>query len=260
MNENLTPSQVASQLSYFAKAHNIESLFLVGDFCWQLHFNQLKNVKQLEVCSAFDEQTIILGKLFGTEILHSDSEVDEELNTVTIPFGDNSIQFQGYSTQAYMHNAEIKKWMQENKIENLPLTNNIYGRIFTINALVYSLFHEKIYDPTKMGQDAISRHEIKSILPPELLIKYDPESILEVLKLMIEYDFHLDAELRETIKNGLAGLVKSVSKERIKEEILSFLKIDAEKTLEAIKKCGLENLLLSEEVRDYLGDYYEEHG
>ena len=260
MNENLTIAQVASQLSYFTKAHNIESLFLVGDFCWHLHLNQLDKVKQLEVCSAFEEQTIILGRLFGTEILHSDSDVDEELNTVTIPFGKSSIQFQGYSTKAYMHNAEMKNWMQENRIENLPIINNIYGRQFTLNSLAYSLFHEKIYDPTKFGVESISRKEIKSLLPPELLIKYDPESILEAMTLAVKYEFHFDSDLQNAIKEGSGALIKFVSSERIKQTIIGILSIDAEKTLKIIEKCGLENLLMSEEAKKYLGDYYEKNG
>jgi hypothetical protein len=258
MNKNPSISDLASKLSYFTKTHNIESLFIVGEFCRYLHFSQLQDMKQIEVCSAFEDQTIILGRLFGTEVLHSDVEIDEELNTVTIPFGDKSVQFQGYSTQAYMHNAEIKQWMSDNCIEYLPLINNIYGGRFTINALVYSLFHEKIYDPTKLGSEDLSQKKIKSLLPPELLVKYDPESILEAINLIMKYDFHLDSDLRNAIEAGSGALVKSVSKERIRQEIVGILSIDTEKALETIKKCGLENLLLSEEVKKYLGDYYEE--
>jgi len=260
MEEKTSIINVASKLSYFAKTYNIESLFIVGEFCRYLYLNQLRDIDKLEICSTFEDQTITFGKLFATEILHSDVEIDEELNTVTIPIGDKYAQFQGYSTKAYMHNAEIKLWIEKNNIEYLPLTNNIYGRKFTINALVYSLFHEKIYDPTKFGVESISRKEIKSLLPPELLIKYDPESILEAMTLAVKYEFHFDSNLQNAIKEGSGVLIKSVSSERIKQAIIGILSIDVEKTLKIIEKCGLENLLMSEEAKKYLGDYYEENG
>ena len=76
----------------------------------------------------------------------------------------------------------------------------------------------------------------------------------------MKYEFHFDSDLQNAIKEGSGVLIKSVSSERIKQAIIGILSIDAEKTLKIIEKCGLENLLMSEEAKEYLGDYYEKNG
>ena len=260
MDENFNAIHVANQLSAFCKTYSLESLFIVGEFCRYLHANKLQDLERIEVCSAFEDQVIILGRLFSTEIMHRDADIDEDNNTVTIVFGDNSIQFQGYSTRKYLRNAEIKQWFQDNRIPDLPLMNNIYSGRFTFNALIYSPIHEKIYDPLKVGVEDLSKKIIRSILPPDLLIKYDPEAILETMNLAMEEDFHIDSSLKSAIKKQSDVLVKCLSRDTIRKELLAILGINTEKALKVVEECGLENLLLSEEVKDYLGDYYEENG
>ena len=163
------------------------------------------------------------------------------------------IIFQSHSTNLYMYNQEIKTWMQQNKLEDIPLMNNIYGRDFTMNSIIYSIYHENFYDPINRAIHDFERRTVCSVLPANLLIKYSPISALKAIQSALIYDFHIDSELRIAIKtDGYNNLLKSLSEDIIVKEIVDILKINAEKGLEMLKNLGLERILRSEGIKRYL--------
>jgi tRNA nucleotidyltransferase/poly(A) polymerase len=257
INKQLVVKEVVSKLSYFAKLYGIRSIFIVGGYCRERYLNKIWEVKDIDVASAYHEQALQLGGLFASETLNSLPKFYERTGTAMVEypseFGSIKVEFQGDSVNTYMHNQEVKTWMQQTGIERVPLMNNIYGRDFTVNALIYSLHNGTVYDPTGKAVKDLERQLITSLLPAPMLMKYNPLAALRAARFAITYDFHIDADLRTAIKTvGMENLRKVLSEERIIKEVVKILKIDGVKALEMLKKLQLDRILLHPDVQDYI--------
>ena len=62
--------EAVAKLSHFAKLYGVRSLFIVGGFCRDKYFNQIEEVNDIDVASAFEDQAMQLGSLFASEVLH----------------------------------------------------------------------------------------------------------------------------------------------------------------------------------------------
>lgn len=257
INKQLVIQEVVAKLKYFAKLYGIRSIFIVGGYTREHYLGKLWRVKDIDVASAYHEQARQLGGLFASEVLNSTPRFYERTGTALVEypseFGVIKVEFQGNSINAYMHNQEIKVWMQKNGIENIPLMNNIYGRDFTINALIYSLHNGGMYDPTTKGIRDFERKKICSLLPAHILIKYNPLAALRAVRFALQYDFLIDADLRSAIKDGgVENMRKSLSQERIVKEVVKVLKTKAEEGLEMLKRLELDRILMHPDVKKYI--------
>ena len=163
------------------------------------------------------------------------------------------IEFQGNSVNAYMYNQDIRTWLQANSIENVPLMNNLYGRDFTMNALICSLHNGNMYDPTHLAVKDLEDKVIRSILPAEMLIKYNPLAAIRAVRFSLENEFSIDSDLQKAIKkDAVVSLQQSVSQKRIVSEIVKVLKIGGEKGLDFLKKLDLDRILLDPAVKEYI--------
>ena len=255
-NKEIAINEAVAKLVHFTRLYGITHLFIVGGFCREFFLGKLWRLNDIDVASAFEDEATQLGGLFASEELDTLPKVYKRSGASMVmyksKFGDIKIEFQGNSVNSYMHNQEVRNWMHENKIEDVPLMNNIYGRDFTINSLIFSLDNEKLYDPTKRAVSAFERKRIISLLPAKMLIKYNPLAILRAIRFALLYDFHIDAELRTEMKNGYDILVESLSEDRIMNEVVRILKIKPVEGLEMLKKFNLDKLLLSPKVEKYL--------
>ncbi len=258
LNKKILVSEAVAKLSYFAKLYGIESLFIVGGFCRELYYDKIWRVNDIDVASAYQGEAVQLGNLFASEILNTTPEVYKRSGAAAVIYesdaGSIKIEFQGHSTNQFMHNQEVRQWMHDNNIDDVPLMNNIYGRDFTINSMIFSLDNEQLYDPTELAIHDLEQKCIVSLLPADLLIKYNPIAILRAIRFALTYEFTIDSDLRTAMKNGIDILCKSMSQERILKEIVRILKIDATQGIEMIQKYNLGKFLLTPDIKDMLGN------
>lgn len=256
IHKQLMVDEVVEKLRHFSKLYGINSLFIAGGYCRAVYLNRMWDLNDIDVASAYHDQAIQLGGLFASEILHTMPKFYHRTGTVAIEytseFGSIKVEFQGYSSNAYMHNAEVRAWLQSERIENVPLMNNIYGRDFTINSLIYSLENDQMYDPTGRAVHDFEGKLIRSILPAEMLVKYNPLTILRAIRFALRYGYHIHEDMRAAMKNGVPLLFKNLSQSRIIKEIVRILQIDAVEGLELLKKHGLDNILLNPSIREHL--------
>lgn len=246
-------NKIVAKLSYFAQEYGVDSLFIVGDFCLNLYSGRPQNLDKLEVCVAHDDQVMQLASLFATEVNETAVHPDDSKNISVIP-GDIPVEFQGSSTKPYMYNQEVQIWMQQEKIEQFPITNNLYGRDFTVKALTYSLYNEKIYDQTGLAEIDIKDKKIISLLPPTMLIKYNPRIILDAISFSLIRKFHIDPELRSAMRVGKHILPQYLSNDRIISAIVGILKIDSTEGLKMIQDYELSEYLMTPEIKKHLGE------
>ncbi|MFQ5787895.1 MAG: hypothetical protein ACE5H1_07925, partial [Thermodesulfobacteriota bacterium] len=126
-NKTLLIEEVVSKLSHFTQLYGIRSMFLVGGYCRERYLGKIWRVKDIDVASAYHEQARQLGGLFASEVINSAPRFYERTGTALVEysseFGSIKVEFQGDSINAYMHNIEIKTWMQKENIEDVPLLN-----------------------------------------------------------------------------------------------------------------------------------------
>lgn len=266
INKQLVIREVIAKLKHFAKLYGIKSIFVVGGYTREHYLGKIWRVKDIDVASAYHEQAKQLGGLFASEILHSVPKFYERTGTAIVEypseFGFIRVEFQGDSINTYMHNQEVKVWMQSQGIDDIPLMNNVYGRDFTINSLIYSLHNETMYDPTNQGIRDLERGRISSLLPAPMLIKYNPLAALRAIRFAIQYDFHVDSDLRLAIKDaGIDNLRKTLSTERIIKEVVKVLETNGPEALDMLKGFELDRILLHPDVKKYiyLGSKEKEH-
>lgn len=257
INKQLVVQEVIAKLKYFSKLYGIKSIFVVGGYTREHYFGKIWRVKDIDVASAYHEQARQLGGLFASEILNSVPQFYERTGTAAVEypseFGSIRVEFQGDSINAHMHNQEIKTWMQSEGIEDVPLMNNIYGRDFTINSLIYSLHNETMYDPTNQAIRDLEKRRIQSLLPAHILIKYNPLAALRAIRFAIQYDFHVDPDLRLAIREmAYENLKNSFSTERITKEVVKVLKTNGPEALDMLKRFELDRILLHPDVKKYV--------
>ncbi len=256
-NKIILVKEVVAKLEHFSKLYGIKSIFIAGGYCRSYYLNTIWTVNDIDVASAFKDQALQLGGLFASEILNTTPRFYERTGTAMMEYvaqqGTIKVEFQGNSTQSYMQNEEVKTWMQSEGIDSVPLMDNIYGRDFTINSLIYSLHDGQLYDPTGRGIPDFEKKKIVSILPADILIKYNPLAALRAIKFALRYDFHIEESLRTAIKlAGIENLTQSLTQERILKEVVNVLKTKSPDGLEMLKMFKLDRILLDPSVKDYL--------
>lgn len=248
--------EVVSKLKYFTQIYGIESIFIVGGYCRDHVLGRPENISDIDVASAFHNQAMQLGGLFASEVLNLVPTFYHRTGTAAVNYSNETdsirVEFQGNSTNSYMYNQEVRDWLRSKNIEDVPLLNNLYGRDFTINTIIYSLIKDGFYDITQKASNDIERKVIRSILPPEMLIKYNPLSILRAIRFSLTYDFHIESELSSVMKGKQQLLKSQLSENRILKEIIKILKINSEEGLKLLRKYEIDSFLLNPEIKRYL--------
>ena len=100
------------------------------------------------------------------------------------------------------------------------LTEDLRGRDFTINAIAYDLRDETIIDPNEGGKDLRAKI-IRACSPTSL--SDDPVRILRAIRQAAAFDFHIEKNTRELMKQSVDQLVR-ISPERLRDEVFKILK------------------------------------
>ncbi len=109
--------------------------------------------------------------------------------------------------------------------ENIKFSNpkeDALRRDFTINALFYDPLTSQLYDFVE-GREDIEKKIIRTIGKPERRFNEDKLRLLRALRFASELGFQIEKETFSVLKENISN-IKSVSSERIREEILKLLK------------------------------------
>lgn len=246
MTKSELSQQAIEKLSSFARLYGISYLFVTGGYCRALYLDRPNDFHDIDVACAYENHAILLGGLFASEILQTLPVVYHRSGTVMVEWQQEDvsvqIEFQGKSTCPYMNNQEIVDWMRHNEIEDVPLIHNLYGRDFTINALIFSLDDQKLYDPTHRSIPSFEKQRIESLLPPDILCRYNPFCILRAIRMSAMYDFTIDPDLARNMKKHSVLVPQTVSKERIVREIEKIVQTNNPKALDLLEKFGFQSV------------------
>ena len=249
--------QAIVELRDFARLYSIQSLFIVGGYCRaKVMGDDLNAIEDIDVASAYPGDAMRICGLFASEILRSTPKFYQRTGTGVVNFGsgDNTIriEFQNSSVNSYKQNEDVRLWMRKNGIENSPLQNNVYGRDFSINSLIMWLKNGEFYDLTRKAVKDIEDRKIRTLLPPSLIVKYNPMIILRAIRFAVRYDFFIVPELRKAMKQNVGLLTKAYSKERLTKEIEKIFRTNTKDGLEELQKYQLMSLVIPEQLKKHV--------
>jgi putative nucleotidyltransferase with HDIG domain len=108
------------------------------------------------------------------------------------------------------------------KVSSGELKDDILRRDLTINSLVKNISTNQIIDLTGKGIDDIKNGIIRTTSDPTIIYKDDPLRMMRSVRFSVKYGFKIIPEVIENIKKN-AGLIDSISKERIQDELNKIL-------------------------------------
>jgi len=113
-----------------------------------------------------------------------------------------------------------------------------YSRDFTCNSLLMPLDVKKIIDPTNQGIKDINNKIIKTILSPDITLKYNPSRIPRLIYLAAKLDFKIDQPIIDWVKNNTYYLTY-VPKDMISKKIEKALEINPDIATYYINKMDM---------------------
>ena len=136
--------------------------------------------------------------------------------TVTVMFGKTGFEVTTYRIDgAYKDNRH-----PESVTYTERLSEDLLRRDFTINAMAYN--ETRGIQDLFGGQDDLKAHVIRAVGVPEERFREDALRILRCVRFAAQLDFSIDESTFRAAK-ALAGNLKDISKERVREEFVKML-------------------------------------
>lgn len=239
-------------LCRFCSIFDIDTLFIVGEWCQAAHLDSTFNVNRVDVLSAFGKHTVLFGKLFASEIANISPVVDKEKNTVLVDYDGISIRFRGDATVSHIFDHEVKAHLSSQQIDDVPLMREVFSRDFTIDGLVFSLSTRKFYDVTQKSMEDLRGRKISTILPADMLFVHRPAAVLRAIELSVKEDLKIDPSTSSAMRRHGHLLETSLDRKKILEWLVKILRIDSTKALESLKKYNLDMFLGDPKIREFV--------
>jgi len=167
---------------------------------------------------------------------------DNKFGTVGIPLKNEKVvevttfrTEHGYSDRRHPENVSWGKTIDE----------DLSRRDFTINAIALDLNTQKLIDPYK-GQEDLKKKKVRAVGDPKLRFKEDALRLMRGVRLATQLDFEIEENTWEELKKD-AGLLKEISKERVRDELMKILSSDSPyEGVMLLKESGLLEHILPE--------------
>lgn len=157
-----------------------------------------------------------------------------------------SIDGHQYEVSSFRKDFDYHDGRKPSRIELTSPEEDAKRRDFTINGMFFDPLEEKVLDYVGGAED-IKRGLIRAIGNPDERFFEDRLRMIRACRFAARFDFHIDLETQEAIKNNALGLFPSVAMERVWQE---FCKMSAyprfERGLIELHRFGLLQLLFPE--------------
>jgi len=160
--------------------------------------------------------------------------------TVGAQIGDTHVEITTFRTERYEPESRHPDVSFAGDIET-----DLSRRDFTINAMAVRLPGLEPVDPFG-GMKDLSKRRLRTPIEPEASFRDDPLRMLRAFRFASQLDFKIDREVLDAIIE-LRDLIRTVSSERIRDELTNLLRGEAPKrALELADSTGLTDLFLPE--------------
>lgn len=234
---------ILEPISKFSKDYNI-NMFVGGDYAINQHFDQPSDT--FEIIVPHEDLLSFISSYVATEIFETKLITKDQFYEIEVD--EYIIKFQSGSLKSFMRNEEVLAFLQSIQLSNSVFNNNVYGREFTFQTILYDLKDNRYIDPLGAAIDDLKDKRIKSVLPPALLLKYSPLSILNAIKFSVKYDMFIERELKILVKENMRNLHNFMSRNRLRDNFISMLDIDEERLIKTMEDYNIN--LIPEDIKD----------
>lgn len=151
-----------------------------------------------------------------------------------------------YEVSSFRKDFDYTDGRKPGRIELTTPEEDAKRRDFTINGMFYDPIDDKIMDYVGGAED-IKKGVVRAIGNPDERFYEDRLRMIRACRFAARFDFHIDLETQEAIKNNALGLFPSVAMERVWQE---FCKMNAyprfERALVELHRFGLLQILFPE--------------
>jgi len=151
-----------------------------------------------EAVEALFPKTVDLGKEFGVIAVVSPEGVSVEVTT-------------------FREESQYNAKRQPTKVKYTDLEGDASRRDFTINALYYDVFTDRVIDPFGGVKDIQSRC-LRAIGDAGERLKEDPLRVLRAIRFSARFDFVMEEDLKKAL-HQTGSLIAGVAKERVFDEL-----------------------------------------
>ena len=226
-----SPEQIAAvveMVDEICARNGIMDAFYVGGFPRSIAMGfGLKDVKDLDVASGTNDKAVLLAGLVAEEGKADYYKIRHRSGTVRIEVNGVEMDFQSPGAH-----EEVLPFMHMWGIETDPISQNIFDRDFTINALAMPTNSNEIMDITRRGLADIEDQKIASILPADFAVPRNPLMITRAIKFAYKYDYRVDGALWAAMQKNVDKLRNSLSPERLAIEAYVLSRYDCGDMLE----------------------------
>lgn len=226
--------QIVSVLEEIVARYGIDDAYLVGGFPRAIAMRRgADDIHDIDVATGTPEKAVLISGL----LLSAGATKYQRRNrtgTVTLEMNGVEMDFQGPASH-----DDTRPWLHMYGVEPTPLAMNIFDRDFTINSLAIPIGSWKIIDLTSRGMSDIEDNRISSILPADFSVPKNPLMITRAIKFAYKYDFKIDGDLWDAMKENSDKLFTDLTPERLAIEAFVLSKYDCGDMLEEL---GLEKL------------------
>ncbi len=181
----------------------------------------------------------LVGKRFGVLKFRPKSWAKEDLD-IALPRTEHSINFSGaYRDFKIKSNAKLK------------IADDLSRRDFTINAMAWDVFNQKLIDPLN-GLSDLKQGLIKAVGAPATRFAEDYSRMLRAVRFGCQLNFSIDKETFSAIQKNIPRLNRKVgadfivAREVIAKELFKMVKADPVLALELLDKTGALKVLMPE--------------
>jgi tRNA nucleotidyltransferase/poly(A) polymerase len=165
----------------------------------------------------------------------------EKFGTITVLFESEKVEITTFRSESNF----TEKRNELNVQFETSLIKDLERRDFTINAIAFNAITGEFFDPFN-GKVDLKNHVIRFVGNPIIRITEDPLRMLRAVRFADKLNSVIEAESFNAIKVH-ASLIKNVSFERIREELLKMLSLpDCSLSLELLHKTGLLKEIIPE--------------
>lgn len=174
--------------------------------------------------------------------IFKDGFYDNQFGTVGIPVIINKIKHVVEITTFRTEQSLSPTHKPDKVVWGKTLNEDLSRRDFTINAIALKVIDKplsfEIIDPFK-GESDLKKKVIKAVGDPNLRFKEDALRLLRAIRIATELNFKIEKNTWESIKKD-SGLIKHISAERIKTEVLRIVSSEnADEGIMLLKDSGI---------------------
>jgi tRNA nucleotidyltransferase/poly(A) polymerase len=236
--------ELLQQLDKIRKQINVAKVFICGGAPRDKFMGHLENLSDLDLTNG--EKTIdYLSQEFAIKIRqkYNIQRKTSEDGHSTIFIGNLKMDF---SSNFLVPN--IKIILAKRGLNNpSPLTQEVFSRDFTCNALLMDLDFKKIFDPTKRGMPDIKDKTIRTCLSPEITLTSNRNRVIRAVYLACKLGFDIDPSIISYVKQH-PETVKISTQKAMSDKLNEAFRRDGDKASYLLDKMGIWNYVPVTEV------------